>query len=114
MGDMKFYADRDKILVLKFRNKSEKGMKDILGFFFGVLLAFSPFFFTVYVKSQVIKQGYKISALVKKIEELQDKKEILEAKLMTIENPKNLYTIAKKLGYENPSFDKLGFISPKR
>jgi|GEM_PF-860802 hypothetical protein len=115
MGDIKDFVESDKILRMKRKNEKNKPLssKDILGFFFGTILTFLPLFSTVYIKSQIISQGYKIAKLVKELEELQDKRDFLSAKLNSLENPKNFFKIAQKMGYELPSIDKITFISTK-
>jgi cell division protein FtsL len=113
MGDIKDFVESDKILRMKRKNEKNKPLssKDIFGFFLGTILTFLPLFATVYIKSQIISQGYKIAKIVKEVEELQDKRDFLAAKLNSLENPKNFFKIAQKMGYELPSIDKITFIT---
>lgn len=96
-----------------FRGKDPRTVKKehpnrFLGYILGCLLMFSPLFVTVYIKVNVISNGYKITELVHQLESLRDKLTEAEAELMLIENPKSLYSIAKKMGYDYPTLGRNG------
>jgi hypothetical protein len=116
MGDIKELVESDSVLRIKMKGKNKKNNNNsnIFGFFFGTILTFLPLFATVYIKSQIINQGYKIAKMVKELEELQDMRDYLSAKLSSLQNPKNLYKIAQKMGYELPSIEKIDFLTSKK
>jgi hypothetical protein len=116
MGDIKELVESDSVLRIKMKGKNKKNNNNsnIFGFFFGTILTFIPLFATVYIKSQIINQGYKIAKMVKELEELQDTRDYLSAKLSSLQNPKNLYKIAQKMGYELPSIEKIDFLTGKK
>jgi hypothetical protein len=114
MGDIKELVESDSVLKIKMKGKNKKNNSNIFGFFLGTILTFLPLFATVYIKSQIINQGYKIAKMVKEVEELQDTRDSLSAKLSSLQNPKNLYKIAQKMGYELPSIEKIDFLTGKK
>jgi hypothetical protein len=116
MGDIKELVESDSVLRIKMKGKNKKNNNNsnIFGFFIGTILTFLPLFATVYIKSQIINQGYKIAKMVKELEELQDTRDSLSAKLSSLQNPKNLYKIAQKMGYEFPSIEKIDFLTSKK
>lgn len=113
MKDIKdLIGSNDKIFKARMKKKEKFGSSEMLGCVIGIILTFTPLFFTVYIKSQNVKNGYKITELVMKLQEIQDKKDNLESKLMKLENPVHLYPIAKKMGYDVPSVQTIFTSSP--
>lgn len=110
MGDLKNFAESVKV----FRGggkKKKKGEREIsssiLGCILGIFMTLAPLFLTVYIKSEVTRQGYKISKLVSKIHELEDKRDVLSAKLIYLENSEYIYKLSQKLGFEIPTPEKV-------
>ncbi len=114
MGDLKEFAQSRKVFKGGGRKRGRRGKKEekelissIFGSLLGIFMTLSPLFFTVYVKSEVTRQGYLISRLVSEIRDLEDKKEVLSAKLLVLENSNYLYSIARKMGFERPTPEKV-------
>ncbi len=114
MRDVKDLVDSDdKIFKTRMKKREKFGGSEMLGCIIGIILTFTPLFLTVYIKSQTVRNGYKITELVMKLQELQDKKDSLESKLMKLENPVYLYPIAKRMGYDVPSIQTILNSSPR-
>ena len=114
MGDLKEFSESRKVFKGGGRKRGRRGKKEdgelissILGSILGIFMTLAPLFFTVYVKSEVTRQGYLISRLVSKIRDLEDRKEVLSAKLLSLENSNYLYSIARKMGFEKPTPEKV-------
>lgn len=110
MGDIKYILeDSSKVFKGKAKQKidSKEETNRFIGYIIGCALMFLPLFLTVYIKANVISNGYKITKLVNELENLKDKESRAEAELMLIENPKSLYNIAKKMGFDYPKVEKM-------
>lgn len=116
MGDIKYILeDSSKVFKGKVSEVSgDENPRNLLGYLLGCFLTFLPLFVTVYVKVNVISNGYEITRLVQRIEHLRDIQSRAEAELMFMENPKYLYGIAKKMGFDYPTVDRIGISKDQR
>lgn len=111
MGDIKYILEDSQKVFKGGVRKEDAG--NIFGYILGTILMFLPLFMTVYIKAQLTANGYKISKLFRELEILRDEKMQAEAELMMIENPKYLYGIAKKMGFDYPDIERMNGNNPK-